>query len=89
MADVRSVSNILGEFYAMNFDKPEYEDLFGRNDIGFPLAYHIWRGFAAPTDLTPAYLNETWLEFCGIFDIDPMNDLQTLDEFLSFNESVS
>ena len=89
MATVRSVSNILGEFFAMNFDKPEYQELFDHNDIGFPLAFHIYRGMAAPTDLTAQYLNETWLEFCNIFDIDPLNDFETLGEFLEFDQSVS
>ena len=89
MATVRSVTNILGEFYAMNFDKPEYQPLFDTNDIGFPLSYHIWRGFAAPTDLTAEYINETWVDFCNMFDIDPLNDFQTLEEFLEFNESVA
>lgn len=88
MATVRSVTNILGEFFAMNFDKPEYQDLFDHNDIGFPLAYHIWRGFAAPTHLTAEYLNETWIEFCDIFQIDPLNDFDSLNEFLEFNDSV-
>lgn len=89
MANVRSVTNILGEFYAMNYDKEEYAPLFASNDIGFPLAYHIWSGLAEPTDRSVQYLNQTWVDFCDMFDIDAMNEFQTLDEFISFNDSVA
>lgn len=89
MANVRQVTNILGEFYAMNFDNEEYRPLFDTNDIGFPLSYHIWSGLAEPTDRSVEYLNQTWLEFCGIFDIDPLASFDSLAEFLEFNESVN
>jgi len=89
MANVRSVTNILGEFYSDNYDNAEYEDLFSSNDIGFPLAYFIWRGLAEPTERSPLYLNQTWVEFCAIFEIDPLNDFDTLESFLKFNELVS
>lgn len=88
MATVRTVTNILGEFYAINYDKEEYAPLFAANDIGFPLAYHIWSGLAAPTDRSLEYLNQTWIEFCDIFQIDPLNDFNSLNEFLEFNDSV-
>lgn len=88
MADVRSVTNILGEFYSLNYDNEELRPLFDSNDIGFPLAYHIWSGLAEPTDRSVQYLNQTWLEFCAIYDIDPMNNFDTLDEFINFNDSV-
>ena len=89
MANVRSVTNILGEFYAMNYDKEEYAPLFASNDIGFPLSYHIWSGLAEPTDRSVQYINQTWVDFCDMFDIDAMNEFQTLDEFISFNDSVA
>jgi len=88
MANVRSVSNILGEFYSLNYDNDDYRPLFDSNDIGFPLAYHIWAGLAAPTDRSIEYLNQTWIQFCEIFDIDPLNDFDTLAEFLDFDEAV-
>jgi hypothetical protein len=89
MANVRSVTNILGEFYADNYDNVEYEDLFASHDIGFPLAYYLWRGIAAPTEKSAEWLNQTWIDFCAFYEIDPHNDFDSLQSFLDFNESVS
>ena len=89
MANVRSVTNVLGEFYADNYDNEQFDELFASNDIGFPLAYHLWRGICAPTEKSDYWLNGTWIEFCALYDIDPHNDFDSLQSFLDFNESVS
>ena len=82
VATVESMINVLGEFFSLNFENPEYQALFDSNDIGFPLSYHIWRGLAAPTDRTSEYLTDTWIEFCSLFGANPLDDYVNLADFL-------
>ena len=89
MATIRSVTNVLGEFYSLEYDNPELSDFFSTYSIGFPLSYHIWSGLAEPTDKSAHFLNQSWIAFCDIYGIDPHNDFDSLKSFLDFNESVS
>lgn len=82
VASLESMIKVLGEFFSLNFDNPDYQALFDSNDIGFPLAYHIWRGMAAPTERTSDYLIDTWAEFCSIYGANPLKDYVNLADFL-------
>jgi hypothetical protein len=84
---LQSAVNILGEFFSLEYDNPQFTPLFDSHDIGFPLAYHVWSGLATVTDDGARYIEQTWNDFCSMYEVDPYNEFNTLDEFLSFYES--
>ena len=88
MATVQQVTDIMGEFYSRELESELYQPFFDCNDIGMPVAFMCWRGMATPTEKSTYYLNSTWIEFCEMFEIDPLCQFDTLDEFLEFLTSV-
>ena len=83
MPTVQQVTNILGEFYFRNMEDSNWEEFFSANNIAFPVAYLSWRGLVIPTQDSAEYLNETWTELCQTFEVDPSQDYDSLDEFLT------
>ncbi len=84
MATLRSVTDILGEFYQKNKDNPDWQEFFTIHDIAMPLAWLAWQGYAKPTEISTDFINETWVFFCELFEVDYTNDFADLDEFTAY-----
>lgn len=82
MPTVQSVIGVLGDFYDMYRDEPEYAQMFYTYDIGFPLAWMTWKGVAVPNQEGAKAISETWYAFCDAIQVDPYS------EFESFTQMV-
>jgi hypothetical protein len=82
MATLRSVTDVLGEFYNENRSNPDWQEFFAVHDIAMPLAWMTWQGYAKPTEISYGFINETWVSFCESFEVDSSNDFASLDELM-------
>jgi len=88
MSTVQSVIGVLGDFYDMYREEPEYQELFYIHDIGFPLAWLTWKGTATPTEWGAKAIGETWYAFCNAMRVDPHNEFESFTEMQEFLESL-
>ena len=80
MPTVQSVIGVLGDFYDMYRDEPEYQQLFYTNDIGFPLAWMTWKGVTVPNEVGSQQIADTWYAFCDAFRVDPYSEFESFTE---------
>ena len=84
--DIKTKCDIIEEFmrdYTLHDESDEgYVDEFIQfNDLGIPLAQSVSYDLATLTSNGEFLVNETWLAFCLLFNVDPEGDYQNLDEF--------
>lgn len=65
-----------GESHSDDIDK-----FVSFNDLGIPLAQSMSYELATPTKNGEFLIEETWLAFCEVFDVDPYGDYEDLDDF--------
>jgi hypothetical protein len=76
---------ILGDFwfdYREDMDKDEnWKQFFDFADMGLPLAFLSDRGYASVSDGDGvAIIEETWITFCGMCDVDPEGQYLTVSD---------
>jgi hypothetical protein len=89
MSTVQSVIGVLGDFYDTFRDDEDYSEMFRIYDIGFPLAWMIWKGVAVPNDIGAQAIQETWYAFCDALRVDPYNDFESFTEMREYLDSLS
>jgi hypothetical protein len=71
---------VLGELWS-NYkytDNEIWQEYFAWADLGCPLAYYAWQGFATLSDEGESYVDEAWAIFCKMIDIDPEGKYDSL-----------
>jgi hypothetical protein len=78
--DNRTKAEILVQFTQDEFNSGEYEDFFDYNDLGIPLSIAITQDMVILTDSGEQLLDETWKELCLLFDANPDNEYESIDD---------
>lgn len=84
MATLESKTTFIGELYDMYRDLPDFQEFFTRFDVGVPLAWLIFNGWATPTDGGISTINDAWAALCELNGIDPSNDFDSVNEMENF-----
>jgi hypothetical protein len=78
--DNRTKAEILVQFTQDEFNSGEYEEFFDYNDLGIPLSIAIVQDMVILTDSGEELLEETWKELCLLFDANPDNEYESIDD---------
>jgi hypothetical protein len=78
--DNRTKAEILVQFTQDEFNSGEYEEFFDYNDLGIPLSIAIVQDMVILTDSGEQLLEETWKELCLLFDANPDNEYESIDD---------
>ena len=78
--DNRTKAEILVQFTQDYFNSGEYEEFFDYNDLGIPLSIAITQDMVILTNEGENLLEETWKELCLLFEADPNDEYETIDD---------
>ena len=78
--DNRTKAEILVQFTQDEFNSGEYEEFFDYNDLGIPLSIAITQDMVILTDSGEQLLDETWKELCLLFDANPDDEYESIDD---------
>ena len=78
--DNRTKAEILVQFTQDEFNSGEYEEFFDYNDLGIPLSIAITQDMVILTDSGEQLLNETWNELCLLFNANPDDEYESIDD---------
>jgi hypothetical protein len=78
--DNRTKAEILVQFTQDEFNSGEYDDFFDYNDLGIPLSIAITQDMVILTDAGEELLEETWKDLCLLFDANPNDEYETIDD---------
>jgi len=78
--DNRTKAEILVQFTQDNFNDEMYSEFFDYNDLGIPLSIAIMQDMVILTDSGEQLLEETWIELCLLFEADPNDEYENIDD---------
>jgi hypothetical protein len=78
--DNRTKAEILVQFTQDEFNSGEYEEFFDYNDLGIPMAIAVTQDMVILTDSGEELLDETWKELCLLFDANPDDEYESIDD---------
>ena len=78
--DNRTKAEILVQFTQDEFNSGEYEEFFDYNDLGIPLSIAITQDMVILTDSGEQLLEETWKELCLLFNANPDDEYESIDD---------
>ena len=78
--DNRTKAEILVQFTQDHFNSGEYDEFFDYNDLGIPLSIAITQDMVILTDDGEQLLDETWKELCLLFDANPEDEYESIDD---------
>jgi hypothetical protein len=78
--DNRTKAEILVQFTQDYFNSGEYEEFFDYNDLGIPLSIAITQDMVILTDSGEQLLEETWKELCLLFNANPDDEYESIDD---------
>ena len=78
--DNRTKAEILVQFTQDEFNSGEYDEFFDYNDLGIPLSIAITQDMVILTDSGEQLLEETWKELCLLFDANPDDEYESIDD---------
>lgn len=78
--DNRTKAEILVQFTQDHFNSGEYDEFFDYNDLGIPLSIAITQDMVILTDSGEQLLNETWNELCLLFNANPDDEYESIDD---------
>jgi hypothetical protein len=78
--DNRTKAEILVQFTQDYFNSGEYDEFFDYNDLGIPLSIAITQDMVILTDAGEQLLNETWNELCLLFNANPEDEYESIDD---------
>lgn len=72
--------DILGSLWTFykDTDNETWANFFAWADIGLPLAYQVWQGLATAKPEGKEIIENTWVVFCEMIDIDPEGKYENL-----------
>jgi len=80
--DNRTTAEILVQFTQDCFNSGEYEEFFDYNDLGIPLSIAITQDMVILTDEGENLLEETWKELCLLFEANPDDEYESIDDLI-------
>lgn len=78
--DNRTKAEILVQFTQDEFNSGEYDEFFDYNDLGIPLSIAITQDMVILTDSGEELLDETWKDLCLLFDANPNDEYESIDD---------
>ena len=78
--DNRTKAEILVQFTQDEFNSGEYDDFFDYNDLGIPMAIAVTQDMVILTDAGEQLLDETWNELCLLFEANPDDEYESIDD---------
>ncbi len=78
--DNRTKAEILVQFTQDEFNSGEYDEFFDYNDLGIPLSIAITQDMVILTDSGEQLLEETWKELCLLFNANPDDEYESIDD---------
>ena len=78
--DNRTKAEILVQFTQDEFNSGEYDEFFDYNDLGIPLSIAIVQDMVILTDSGEELLEETWKDLCLLFDANPDDEYESIDD---------
>ena len=78
--DNRTKAEILVQFTQDEFNSGEYDEFFDYNDLGIPLSIAITQDMVILTDSGEELLDETWKELCLLFNANPDDEYESIDD---------
>ena len=78
--DNRTKAEILVQFTQDEFNSGEYDEFFDYNDLGIPMSIALTQDMIILTDSGEALLEETWKELCLLFDANPDDEYESIDD---------
>ena len=81
--DNRTKAEILVQFTQDEFNSGEYEEFFDYNDLGIPLSIAVTQDMVILTDAGEQLLEETWIELCLLFDANPDDEYESIDDLIT------
>jgi hypothetical protein len=78
--DNRTKAEILVQFTQDEFNSGEYDEFFDYNDLGIPMAIAVTQDMVILTDSGEQLLNETWNELCLLFNANPDDEYESIDD---------
>lgn len=78
--DNRTKAEILVQFTQDEFNSGEYDEFFDYNDLGIPLSIAVTQDMVILTDSGEELLEETWKELCLLFDANPEDEYESIDD---------
>jgi hypothetical protein len=78
--DNRTKAEILVQFTQDEFNSGEYDEFFDYNDLGIPMAIAVTQDMVILTDSGEELLDETWKELCLLFDANPDDEYESIDD---------
>ena len=78
--DNRTKAEILVQFTQDSFNDENYDEFFDYNDLGIPMAIAVIQDMVILTDAGEALLEETWIELCNLFNANPDDEYESIDD---------
>ena len=78
--DNSAKAEILVQFTQDYFNSGEYDEFFDYNDLGIPMSIALDQEMIILTDKGEQLLEETWKELCLLFEADPDNEYESIDD---------
>lgn len=78
--DNRAKAEILVQFTQDSFNDETYSDFFDYNDLGIPLSIAIVQDMVILTDAGEQLLDETWKDLCLLFEANPDDEYESIDD---------
>ena len=78
--DNRTKAEILVQFTQDEFNSGEYDEFFDYNDLGIPMSIALTQDMIILTDSGEQLLDETWKELCLLFDANPDDEYESIDD---------
>ncbi len=73
-------AEILVQFTQDYFNSGEYDEFFDYNDLGIPMSIALDQEMIILTDKGEELLQETWKELCLLFNANPDDEYETIDD---------
>jgi hypothetical protein len=73
-------AEILVQFTQDYFNSGEYDEFFDYNDLGVPMSIALDQEMIILTDKGEELLQETWNELCLLFNANPDDDYESIDD---------
>ena len=78
--DNRTKAEIIVQFTQDSFNDETYSEFFDYNDLGVPMAIAVMQDMVILTDEGEQLLNETWKDLCLIFNANPDDEYESIDD---------
>jgi hypothetical protein len=87
MTSFEDICSILGELWMNYRNTPDFDDFVSYNDLGLPLAYSISTNIIEASQMSQAYIEETWLLFIESLRIQDVG-FETLEQVFKAGEDA-